>query len=323
MIDEYAVEITALRRVFATGKGLRKRGPGHVALDGVDLAVRKGEVHGLLGPNGAGKTTLCKILSTVLLPTSGTAKVLGFDVVGQTSRVRESMGIVFGGERGLYGRLTARQNLKFWGALHGLHGKALRTRVDTLLERVGLTGRADDRVEGFSRGMKQRVHLARGLVGDPAVLLLDEPTTGMDPVAAKDFRSLVGELRAENRTVLITTHDMVEAEQVCDRVSLIDAGRILATEPPAALSEWITRFERVDVPAAPAEVVARLRELPGVGSVSTEDGRVRFETTQEGVAAQLVRALVDEGVTSVTTSKPSLEEVYLHVFGHNGMAVRK
>ncbi|TWP47598.1 ABC transporter ATP-binding protein [Lentzea tibetensis] len=315
--------MTALRRVFAGGKGLRKRGPEHVALDGVDLVVDAGEVHGLLGPNGAGKTTLCKILSTVLLPSGGMAKVLGHDVVTHTAQVRTSMGIVFGGERGLYGRLTARQNLKFWGALHGLHGKQLRTRVDALLDRVGLRDRADDRVEAFSRGMKQRVHLARGMVGDPALLLLDEPTTGMDPVAAKDFRALVGELRAERRTVLITTHDMVEAEQVCDRVSLIDSGRILATESPNALSEWITRFERVDA-LVPPELVSRLRTLPGVGSVSTsDDGRTRFETTEEGVAAQLVRSLVEAGVTTVTTSKPSLEEVYLHVFGGNGMAVRR
>lgn len=204
-----------------------------VALDGLDLSVAQGSVHGLLGPNGAGKTTLCKILSTTLLPTAGRASILGHDVAADTQAVRRSIGIVLGGDRGLYGRLTARQNLELWGALYGLYGRNLRTRVAELLEEVGLTDRADDKVNGFSRGMKQRLHLARGLVGDPRVLLLDEPTTGMDPVAANSFRDFVARLKAEGRTVLLTTHDMAQAEAICDEVTLIDRGRVLTSGDPA------------------------------------------------------------------------------------------
>src|SRR6266536_4839246 len=179
-----AVDIADLVREFT----VRKK-PAIRALDGVSLSVPRGEVHGLLGPNGAGKTTLVKILSTVLLPTSGRAAICGHDVVEQSRAVRPLIGIVFGGERGLYTRLTARQNLEYWGALYRLPASEVKGRADSLLERVGLTERADQRVEEFSRGMKQRLHLARGLIGDAKVLFLDEPTTGMDPLAAREFRA--------------------------------------------------------------------------------------------------------------------------------------
>jgi ABC-2 type transport system ATP-binding protein len=318
----YAVEIRQLRRVF----GGRRSSPEVVALAGIDLTVPPGEVHGLLGPNGAGKTTLCKILSTVLLPTAGTAMVDGHDVVAETGSVRKRIGIVFGGERGLYSRLTARQNLQFWGALYGLRGRRLRARVGELIARVGLGERADHRVEGFSRGMKQRLHLARGLVGDPQVLLLDEPTTGMDPVAARDFRALVDELRGEGRTVLLTTHDMAEAEAVCDRVSLIDGGTLLATERPATLGRWISTYGRVvatDLDDTLADRLSReLARLPGVAQVHrVPPGGLRIETTAAHAAPAVVRALLDAGVTQVATELPSLEEVYLHMIGARGMRV--
>src|SRR4051812_33838534 len=181
-----AVEVQEIRRVFTP----RKR-EAVTALDSVSLSIPEGEVHGLLGPNGAGKTTLVKILSTVLLPTDGRAFVGGHDVVAETKAVRPLIGIVFGGERGLYTRLSARQNLEYWGALYRLSSPQIKARSAMLLERVGLTERADQRVEEFSRGMKQRLHLARGLMGDARVLFLDEPTTGMDPLAAREFRTLI------------------------------------------------------------------------------------------------------------------------------------
>jgi ABC-2 type transport system ATP-binding protein len=323
MPDELAVAVRQLRRVFG---GRRRKASEVVALDGVDLAIPAGEVHGLLGPNGAGKTTLCKILSTVLLPSAGHAAVGGHDVVRETAAVRRLIGIVFGGERGLYTRLTARQNLEFWAALYGLGGRALRAKVDELLDRMGLADRAGHRVEGFSRGMKQRLHLARGLVGEPRVVLLDEPTTGMDPVAAREFRALVGELRDEGRTVLLTTHDMAEAEAVCDRVTLIDGGRLLATERPATLSGWISTYARVeaaDVPAALADRLAsELRAVPGVATVERiAPAGLRIETAAADAAPAVLRRLLDAGVTSVATAQPDLEEFYLHVIGDRGMRV--
>jgi ABC-2 type transport system ATP-binding protein len=293
-----------------------------VALVGVSLTIPVGEVHGLLGPNGAGKTTLVKILSTVLLPTEGRALVCGHDVVTDTKSVRPLIGIVFGGERGLYTRLSARKNLEYWGALYRLSGAEIKSRSTALLERVGLTERADQRVEEFSRGMKQRLHLARGLMGDAKVLFLDEPTTGMDPLAAREFRTLIGELKGEGRTILLTTHDMVEAETVCDRVTLIDRGRILATETPRSLGSLISRFQRIDVEDAPADVVAEVESLDGVSSVSMQaDGSLRIEVNEEGATAVVLRTLIDAGVTSVKTSLPGLDEVYVQMIGERGLVV--
>jgi ABC-2 type transport system ATP-binding protein len=293
-----AVVVEEIRRVFTP----RKREPV-TALDGVSLEIPLGEVHGLLGPNGAGKTTLVKILSTVLLPTSGRALVCGHDVVTETRAVRPLIGIVFGGERGLYTRLSARRNLEYWGALYRLSSAEITSRTETLLERVGLTERADQRVEEFSRGMKQRLHLARGLMGDAKVLFLDE-------------------LKGEGRTILLTTHDMVEAETVCDRVTLIDRGRILATETPRSLGSLISRFQRIDVEDAPADVLAAVEVVAGVSSVTHQpDGSVRIEVNEEGATGSVLRLLVDAGVTSVKTSLPSLEEVYVQTIGERGLTV--
>jgi ABC-2 type transport system ATP-binding protein len=311
-----AVEVDVISRVFEP-----RRRPRVVALDGVSLTIPEGEVHGLLGPNGAGKTTLVKILSTVLVPTSGRACVLGHDVVEETSAVRPLIGIVFGGERGLYWRLTARQNLEYWAALYKLPSRLGRERAQRLIERVGLADKADERVETYSRGMKQRLHLARGLIGDARVLFLDEPTTGMDPLAAREFRTLIAELRGEGRTILVATHDMVEAELVCDRVTLIDRGKIIATESPRSLGRMITRFQRIDAEGAGRELLESIRGLPGVASVTEADGSARIEIAEEGVTRVVLERLVAAGVTSVRTSLPSLEEVYVHLIGDRGLEI--
>jgi ABC-2 type transport system ATP-binding protein len=312
-----AVEVDEITRVF---EPRRRRGNRVVALDGVSLTIPEGEIHGLLGPNGAGKTTLVKILSTVLLPTSGRARVLGHDVVEETKAVRPLIGIVFGGERGLYTRLTGRQNLEYWGALYKLSAAETRSRAEELIRRVGLEERANQRAEEYSHGMKQRLHLARGLMGDARVLFLDEPTTGLDPLASREFRRLIGELREEGRTILLTTHDMVEAETVCERVTLIDHGKVLATETPRTLSTLSSRFQRIDVEGAPAELLAELERLPGVSAVERRhDGEARIEVNEEGATGEVLRRLVGAGVTSVKTTLPSLEEVYVQLIGERGL----
>jgi ABC-2 type transport system ATP-binding protein len=227
---------------------------------------------------------------------------------------------VFGGDRGLYTRLTARQNLEYWAALYEVPASVARGRADELLGRVGLGERADDRVEEFSRGMKQRLHLARGLVGDPEVLFLDEPTVGLDPMASLRFRELVTEIRDEGRTVFITTHDMSEAEAVCDRVSLIDRGAILATERPAMLGRWINRYEWVEVRDLDDALAARLAALDGVASVERRpDGWSRIQPDADGAALAVLEMVVAAGISAVRTGSPSLEEVYIQVMGDRGM----
>jgi ABC-2 type transport system ATP-binding protein len=308
----FAVETQRLSRVYKS----RNARPEVRALNDITIQIDAGEVRGLLGPNGAGKTTLVKILSTVLLPTSGTASVLGHDVAVETKSVRSLIGIVFGGERGLYLTLTGQQNLEYWAALYHVPPHITRQRVPALLERVGLADRADDLVETYSRGMKQRLHLARGLVNDARVLFFDEPTVGMDPLAARDFRQIVRDLQAEGRTILLTTHDMAEAESVCDRVALIDRGRLLAVETPRTLSQLIARYERVDFECSLPHVAERLRALPGVASVTQLTSvRYRTELVEEPAIHHVLRFLVDAGITNVSTSRPTLEEVYVHLIG--------
>ncbi len=307
-----AIKTVDLRRVYKSRDG----NPDVVALDGVSMDIDEGEIHGLLGPNGAGKTTLVKVLSTVLLPTSGSASVLGHDVVRETKAVRRIIGVVLGGDRGLYWRLTGRQNLEYWAALYNVPASTAKRRVSELLDSVGLSDRADHLVEGYSRGMMQRLHLARGLVADPRVIFLDEPTAGMDPIASREFRRLVETLRSEGRTVLLTTHDMAEAEAVCDRVTLIDRGRVLAVETPRSLGRLVARYERIDFEGGPDVLQDRLSAVTGVASVDRRsDGGFRVELDSDAVAQRVLKLLVDSGVTSITTSRPSLEEVYIRVIG--------
>ncbi|MFF3868250.1 ABC transporter ATP-binding protein [Micromonospora sp. NPDC001898] len=311
------VEIRELVRTYRT----RRKAEETVALGGVTLTVDDSEVLGLLGPNGAGKTTLVKILSTVLLPTSGTARVLGKDLVTDPQTVRENVGVVFGGERGLYPRISARQNLAFWAALYRLDRRTARTRCSELLERMGLADRADEPVETFSRGMKQRLHLARGLIHGPRILFLDEPTIGMDPVAARDFRALVRELRQEGRTVFLTTHDMAEAEALCDRVTLIDRGRLVLDEPTRHIGRYLDARECVDFTCDDPAVLAQVSELAFVESVEPRDGGHRALLREPTDVARLLMWLIERGVLSARRSEPTLEDVYLRLIGTRAMSV--
>jgi ABC-2 type transport system ATP-binding protein len=328
-VAKLAIEVTELVRTFSYRKGKKRRG-GHgpggavervVALDGVSLTVNSGEVHGLLGPNGAGKTTLVKILSTVLLPSSGSARIFGDDVVSSVSSVRAQIGVVFGGERGLYGRLSARRNLEYWAALYRLERRAVRNRVD-LIDEFGLREFADTPMDRMSRGMKQRVHLARGMLSSPTLLFLDEPTVGMDPVAAREFHRLIQRLRATDITILLTTHNMDEAELLCDRVTLIDHGRLLGTESPDQVGRWINAYERVEAQVSQPRILAAMESVPGVvGIEPLGDDWVRVNTSSASAVSAVLRLIVQEGITALRVEKPSLHEVYLEVIGERGMKV--
>src|SRR3954470_7174852 len=265
------IEAIDLRRTYRTTTGVVRRKPLEVeAVRGVSFAVEQGELFGLLGPNGAGKTTTIKMLITLLLPTSGQAKVLGHDVVENAREIRRRIGYVFGGDRGLYERLSAFDNLRYFAELYGVSGKAQRMRIDEVLELVGLKGRESERVEGFSRGMRQRLHIARGILHDPEVVFLDEPTIGVDPVGARELRRTIGDLTAAGKTVLLTTHYMFEADELCDRVTGIARGTSVGEGTPQELKAGVSEGSIVEVEAfgVSEEALARVRAVSGVTSVS-------------------------------------------------------
>ncbi len=233
-----AIEVQNLRRVFRTTLGVFKRSTKEVvAVDDVSFAVASGELFGLLGPNGAGKTTSVKMLTTLLIPTEGSAHILGHDVVKEAEAIRPRIGFIFGGERGLYWRLSAIDNLRYFATLYQLDPEVTKKRIPYLLDLVGLSDRGREKVEGYSRGMKQRLHIARTLLHDPELLFLDEPSIGLDPVAAREMRQIVRNLQSEKKTILLTTHYMFEADALCQRIAVIDHGRIIALDTPNGLEE--------------------------------------------------------------------------------------
>ncbi|GEL98364.1 ABC transporter ATP-binding protein [Cellulomonas terrae] len=308
------MDVRGLTRTFR-----RPGRPDRIALDAVELAVTVGTTHGLLGPNGAGKTTLCKILSTVLLPTSGEVRVLGHDAARDPRAVRSQIGIAFGGERGLYGRLTVEQNLRYWAALLGLGGRQARSRVALTMERFGLRDRARDRVETLSRGWKQRVHLARAVLGEPQLLILDEPTAGLDPVAARAVRQIVSDELAGTCTVLLTTHDLREAELLCSTVTVMGGGRVLAAGNPAELA-LTDRPTHTVVLATPAPaVVERLCASVRATAVEVSSGRTELRFTSSTDLQQGIAVLLSDGVVGFTVGEGSLEDYYVDLVGSRGV----
>ena len=314
-----AIEVAELRRTYRTTTGtLRRRRLEIEAVRGISLRVEPGELFGLLGPNGAGKTTTIRVLCTLLLPTSGTVRVLGLDVVAHPRQVRRQIGYVFGGDRGLYDRLSALDNLRYFADLYALDPQIQRRRIDDVLELVGLEGRGRERVEGFSRGMRQRLHLARGLLHDPPVLFFDEPTIGVDPVGAREVRQLVAELARAGKTVLLTTHYMFEADSLCDRIAVISKGRIVAEGTPQQLKSGVTARTVVEIEAygVPEQTVQRIRDLPDVDAVTTEvREQAQLLTVQAGegsqVTARLLQLLEGVRVERIATREPTLEDAYV------------
>ena len=331
--DGLAVEVRGLTKVFEKGRRtiwqrLRRepdRRERFVAVNGIDLAVERGEIFGVLGPNGAGKTTTLRMLATLLEPTSGTARVLGIDVQARPREVRARLGAMLSGERSLYWKLTARENLEYFAALYHVPPKGTRARIDAALAAVMLTDRADDYVERYSTGMRQRLALARALLPDPPLVILDEPTVGLDPQAARDLRDRVRELKRQGRTVLLTTHYMEEADQLCDRIAIIDHGEIVALDTPAALkrrirAEEVVRLE-IGTPAeTDAPLLARLAHSASIALSARQDGTLTV-TAHCASARDFVPTAFDaartEGATirHVEVVPVSLEDVFISLTG--------
>jgi len=307
-------ESPATRNAAIEVNDLGHRYGDRVALDGISFDVHPAEIFGLLGPNGSGKTTLFRILSTLMVPSSGNALIAGFDPARQPNQVRRRIGVVAQAQS-VDVKLTARENLMHQGHLYGLSGVRLKQRIAEMLERVALGDRADDLVETFSGGMQRRVELAKGLMHSPAILLLDEPTTGLDPGARRDLWLYLDSLRAqEGVTVLVTTHLMEEAER-CTRLAILSHGKVVALGTPAELKSEIggdvIQFE-ADDPEALAE---RIHRRFGI-ICSVEENTVRLERAQgHRFAAEVMEVFASE-IQSVNISRPTLEDVFVNRTGH-------
>jgi len=319
MNDGSAIHTAGITREFRSRKGFLFREVTRTeALRGIDLTVERGAIFGLLGPNGAGKTTFTKILSTLLLPTEGQAFVLGHDVVREADWLRPRMGLVLGGERGLYNRINARENLRYFADLYGVPLAERERRINEVLARVDLEWAADRRVEEYSRGMKQKLHIARGILHRPEILFLDEPTIGLDPKSAREMRKLIRSLVADGVTIFLTTHYMFEAEELCPKIAVLSKGRIVAQDTIANLRHLVGGDRTLEAEAYGFDdrEVEALRALPGVSKILSEEfgpvSRLTLRLRTAEVTADRVRALLpNHPELSVRERRTSLEDVYL------------
>ncbi|NWG33396.1 MAG: ABC transporter ATP-binding protein [Chloroflexi bacterium] len=334
-MTHFAIETKDLSRIYKIRgnkkeKQIRKE---LVALENVTLTVERGELFGLLGPNGAGKTTLIKILTTLLAPTSGWARVAGYDVIQHPNLVRPRINMVSGGESSGYGLLTVRENLWMFSQFYGMPSKEANQRIVELLKMVGLEDRIHTKSSDLSTGLRQKMNIVRGFLTDPEVLFLDEPTLGLDVGAARDVRKLIRSwLEADkSRTLLLTTHYMVEAEELCDRVAIINKGRVLACDTPANLKRNLQRDAIFEIETSPLNGLTPqlLQNQPEVRKAALTDieGGARLELIlqEEAALASVINILTQKNVKvrRLTKREPTLEDVFMDLVGQKMEDVEK
>ena len=302
--------------------GLTKHFHSLTAVHDLSFTVGDGEIFGILGPNGAGKTTSIRMLAGLIGPSEGTARINGLDLGRDSQRIRATTGVLTEAP-GLHDKLTARHNLGYYGRLYGLRGANLRRAVDRYLGVVGLADEGDRRVGGFSKGMRQKVAIARALLHEPEVVYLDEPTSALDPSAAKTVRDFVATLRDAGRSVVVSTHNLDEAERLCDRIGIMRGTLLLVDTPSRLRRQGRSASVRVDIVGArqPQSFLDMLAELPFVEAAQASDGALRVEVGDpRGDNPELVRALVAAGarIVAVTEEVATLEQVYLDLVGEAG-----
>ena len=290
-----------------------------VALDNVSFSVETGEIFGYLGPNGAGKTTTIRVLTGITMPTGGTVRIFGRDIVTDTIRARRQMGIVYETSN-VYDDLSAWQNMMFAGELYNVSRRDREQRGKELLEVFGLWERRSGRVHGFSKGMKRRLTLAMGLINDPQLIFLDEPTSGLDVQSNLIIREVLHDLTGRGVTVFLTTHNIEEANITCDRVAIINKGRIAAIDSPERLKRTIQSVQSVEVAfeRASTEALADLRQMPMVGEAKKEGDKVRLYTEDPATLLEEIMAYAEahhNRVVSATTLGPTLEDVFIRLTG--------
>lgn len=323
------VDVKSLSKTFETKEGpiLRKTRRTLTAVDGISFTVPKGEIFALLGPNGAGKTTTVKMLCTLITPSLGDAIINGFSVVKEQQKVRESLGVMLTGERTLYWKLTGHENLQYFAALYHLQPSDSKERIEQLLKLVGLAEREDTLVENYSTGMRIRLSFAKALLNEAPVLLFDEPTASLDPQSSHLIRDLIRNLKREGRSIILTTHNMDEAEVLSDRVAIIDHGKIVQLGTPAELKQKVKTSEVIEIEARniSKQAVDAIQALSGISKAAFSDAngekpvlRIHAEKGKE-ILPRILELLVREktAITNVSVIEPTLEDVFIEETGRS------
>jgi ABC-2 type transport system ATP-binding protein len=328
MSKSLAIETTDLRRIYKL-RGPKKKDDARelIALDSVSLQVERGQVFGLLGPNGAGKTTLIKILSTLLLPTSGKALVEGLDVTREYQEIRRRISMVSGGETSGYGLLTIQENLWMFARFYGLDNDTARKRIDDLLKTVGIYERRNAKISDLSTGLRQKMNFIRGFISDPDMVFLDEPTLGLDVTAAREVRAFVKQWMSDypDRTILLTTHYMAEADELCDNLAIVDQGKVLALDTPANLKHRLQRESIFNLKISPLGAKpsrdSMIENVPGVRQVTVAEQNGHTELNLilagEDVLSSVLSHLSERGSSLISLEKrePTLEDVFTDLVG--------
>lgn len=332
-MSNYAIEVNNLRKEFEIKK---KNGPFwkrknkekeiFVAVDNVSFNVKKGEIFGFLGPNGAGKTTTIKMISTLLRPTSGSVLVNEKDVIENPMAALTNIGTVLAGERSTYWKLTGRENLEYFAAMNGITGKEGKERAHYLLKRFNLDKRGDETVEKYSTGMKQRVALAKALIAEPEILILDEPTSGLDPQSARNLREIILEIKEEGRTIFLTTHYMEEADELSDRIGIIDHGKIIALDTPENLKRNLNKTNVVilEVNNWDEAISEEVKNIPFVENINSkfnediESWEVKIHIANgTDTISTLISSISSSNIniTHFRVEEPTLEDVFISLTG--------
>ena len=326
---EKAVEVKELKKYFMSKKKkffrtIEKK--EFKAVDDVNFDIYKGEIFGLLGPNGAGKTSTIKMITGLLKPTSGEVLVMGKNVEKKPMEALKNIGTVLAGDRSVYWKLTARENLEYFGSLYALNKKEAASRTDAILQRLGFNGKEDELVEKFSTGMKQKVALGKALIPNAPVVLLDEPTLGLDPQSALNLREIILDIKKEGRTVLLTTHYMEEADFLCDRIAIIDGGKIIALDTPEKLKSSMSHIKsiKIDLTKASDELIEEIKQMDAVDNVIkeyNEENRSYTLTIHHTDGSTIIQRIIDSisqnksQILNINVIEPSLEDVFIHLTG--------